>query len=38
LQGTDSDGVWAWMDNYCQANPLAKIVDAGKAFDQAHPD
>lgn len=37
LQGTDSDGVWAWMDNYCQANALAKIVDAGKAFDQARP-
>ena len=37
LQGTDADGVWAWVDNYCQGHPLDKIVWAGEAFVKAHP-
>jgi hypothetical protein len=24
-RGTDSDGISAWMDNYCAANPLSTI-------------
>ena len=32
-----ADGVWAWMDNYCQAHPRQEIVDASKAFNRAHP-
>jgi hypothetical protein len=26
LMGTDWDGVMTWMDNYCEARPLDKIV------------
>ena len=25
LRGTDFDGIMAWIDNFCQANPLEKI-------------
>ena len=37
LNGTDAEGVLAWIDNYCQAHPLAKTVDAANAFVTAHP-
>jgi len=37
LNGVDANAVWAWMDNYCQANPLDAIVKAGAAFNAAHP-
>ena len=37
LNNTDADGVWAWIDNYCGAHPLEKIVVAAKAFVAAHP-
>jgi hypothetical protein len=37
LNGTDAQGVWAWIDNYCQAHPLDKLGDAALAFVAAHP-
>jgi hypothetical protein len=37
LSGVDADAVWAWMDNYCHANPLDHIAEAGAAFDAIHP-
>jgi hypothetical protein len=37
LHGIDADGVWAWIDNYCQANPLKDIAVAAAAFRFAHP-
>jgi hypothetical protein len=37
LNGVDADAVWAWMDNYCQANPLDGVAKAGSAFDTTHP-
>jgi hypothetical protein len=37
LNGMDSRGVSAWMDNFCQANPLVNIGNAGAAFVDAHP-
>jgi len=37
LKGTDAQGVWAWVDNYCLANPIKKIMDASVAFYFAHP-
>ena len=24
LRGVDAEAVWAWVDNYCHAHPLAK--------------
>jgi hypothetical protein len=38
LDGVDADEVWAWMDNYCHANPLDRISTAAMAFVRAHPD
>ena len=32
LNGTDADGVLAWIDNYCRANPIKDIADAAEAF------
>ncbi len=32
LKDVDADGVWAWFDNYCQANPLTSITQAAVAF------
>ncbi len=32
LNGTDADGVWAWIDNYCAIHPLDAQVEAAKAF------
>ncbi len=30
-------GVWAWIDNYCQAHPIEMITTAAEAFNRAHP-
>jgi hypothetical protein len=37
LRGVDAEGVAGWLDNYCQAHPLQKLVDAAKAFVDEHP-
>jgi hypothetical protein len=37
LRGVDSPGLKAWVDNYCRAHPLERIVDAAKTFTLAHP-
>ena len=37
LGGLDGNAVATWIDNYCQAHPLEKIIDAGAAFYRAHP-
>jgi len=37
LHGIDGQGVWVWMDNYCQANPLVRITEAASAFVRDHP-
>jgi len=29
LKGVDANGVWAWIDNYCQANPLKDLAAGG---------
>ena len=37
LNGMDAQGVWAWIDNYCRANPIDEIADAAGKFYLAHP-
>jgi hypothetical protein len=37
LNGTDHEGVWAWIDNYCRDHPIEQMVSAGEAFIRAHP-
>ena len=37
LQGMDSEGVWAWIDNYCRAHPIDEVLWAAAAFYQAYP-
>jgi hypothetical protein len=37
LNGMDAYGVWAWIDNYCQAHPIETIMEAAEAFASAHP-
>jgi len=32
LRGTDADGVWAWIDNYCATDPLKTQKNAADAF------
>ena len=32
LLGTDSDALFLWVDNYCQANPLNDVALAGWAL------
>ena len=32
LKGTDSDSIFLWLDNYCQANPQAILDQAGTAL------
>jgi hypothetical protein len=32
LGGTDAEGVLAWFDNYCAANPLKTIADGAVEF------
>ena len=29
LKGTDSDSIFLWLDNYCQANPQMDLDKAG---------
>ncbi len=36
LNGVDAQGVWAWLDNYCHANPLEPISRAAAAFSFVH--
>jgi len=38
LNRVDAFGVWAWIDNYCQAHPIERVTDAAKAFANAHPN
>ncbi len=37
LNGVDTQGVWARIDNYCAAHPLDLVATAGSAFVAAHP-
>jgi hypothetical protein len=37
LSGVDTDGIWAWVDNYCRDHPLDTIAKAATAFYHAHP-
>jgi hypothetical protein len=37
LKGVDPEGVWAWVDNYCQAKPLDALLTAAEAFARTHP-
>jgi hypothetical protein len=37
LSGLDADAVWAWLDNRCRDYPLSAIIDAIRAFIDAHP-
>src|SRR5271165_5759814 len=37
LNGTDGEGVYAWIDNYCQEHPIDQLVTAVEAFAKAHP-
>ena len=34
LAGVGANGVWTWVDNYCRAHPLDRIVTASKVFDR----
>lgn len=31
-QATDAQGLWAWVDNYCQAHPLDSVARAADAL------
>jgi len=35
LNEMDAPGVWAWIDNYCQAHPIDNVLKATKAFADA---
>ncbi|MGA8195347.1 MAG: hypothetical protein WB902_18475 [Acetobacteraceae bacterium] len=37
LKRQDADGVWRWLDSYCQAHPLDRITRAGAAFVARRP-
>jgi hypothetical protein len=37
LDGMDAEGILAWIDNYCRAHPIERIVEAAGAFFYAHP-
>lgn len=37
LKDMDAQGVWAWVDNYCKANPIKRVWEASMAFILAHP-
>lgn len=37
LNGLDAPAVLAWVDNFCAANPLKSISDAGYSFIDTHP-
>jgi hypothetical protein len=32
LNGTDNQSIYLWVDNYCRANPLKSLPDAGNAL------
>ncbi|USU21332.1 hypothetical protein [Paraburkholderia fungorum] len=34
LKGTDNDSLSLWVDNYCHANPLNDVADAGDALSR----
>jgi hypothetical protein len=36
LNGVDAQAVWAWVDNFCQAYPLASVADAAAKFVNDH--
>ena len=35
FDGTDAEGVWAWIDRYCWQNPTDKLLTAAEAFVRA---
>jgi hypothetical protein len=37
LNGIDARAVYVWISDYCAANTLVQIVDAGNAFIHVHP-
>ena len=37
LKGTDANGVWQWVSNYCRDHPLDQITDATISFIHTHP-
>jgi hypothetical protein len=37
LRRMDAEGVWAWVDNYCQAHPIETISSAAIEFFHIHP-
>jgi hypothetical protein len=37
LHGVDADGVFYWIDNYCQQHPLTQLKAAADAFIHEHP-
>jgi hypothetical protein len=37
LNGIDADGVFSWLDNYCQPRPRATFIEALRAFISKHP-
>lgn len=37
LNGIDGDGVFFWLDNYCQPRPRATFIEALRAFIRKHP-
>jgi hypothetical protein len=37
LKGMDAEGVWAWVDNYCQAHPIKDMTDAALSFEKGRP-
>lgn len=34
LNGTDKASIYGWVDNYCRANPLSELAEAGNALAQ----
>jgi hypothetical protein len=36
LRGSDSDAATSWISNYCATHPRERILDAAKAFVDAH--
>ena len=37
LNGMDAQAIYAWISDYCEANPSAQILDAANAFIHVHP-
>ena len=38
LKGMDSNAIYAWIDNYCKANPLERLPDAAYALTRELKD